>query len=73
MPQLVRFNVIRVMILNREPNRVMTVHNEKKIKRKRRVGGAVSIVTEPEDKIYWTSFLKRLSLSDNNSVPFGYI
>ena len=49
--QFVNFNVIRDMILNREPRRVVTVHNEKKIKRNRRLGGAVSIVTEPEDKI----------------------
>jgi hypothetical protein len=49
--QLVNFDVIRDMILNREPRRVVTVHNEKKIKRNRRLGGAVSIVTEPEDKI----------------------
>ena len=67
------FDVIRDMILNREPRRVVTVHNEIKIKRKRRVGGAVSIVTEPEDKIYRISFLKRRRLSDNNSVPLGYI
>ena len=49
--QLVNFDVIRDMILNREPRRVVTVHNEKKIKRNRRLGGAASIVTEPEDKI----------------------
>jgi len=50
----------------------VTVHNEKNIKRKRRVGGAISIITEPEDKIYRISFFKRRRLNDNNSVPFGY-
>ena len=34
--QLVNFDVIRVMIVNREPDRVVTVHSEHKIKRKRR-------------------------------------
>ena len=71
--QLVNFDVIRDMILNRGPLRVVTVHSEKKIKRKRRVGGVISIITEPEDKIYRISFFKRRRLNDNNSVPFGYI
>ena len=71
--KLVNFNVIRDIILNREPPaHVVTVHNEK-IKRKRRVGGAISIITEPENKIYRVSFFKRRRLNDNNSVPFGYI
>ena len=34
--------------------------------------GTVSIVTEPEDKIYKISFFKRRRLGDNTSVPFGY-
>ena len=46
------------MILNREPQHVVTVHTEKKIKRNRKVGGTSSIVTEPEDKIYRISILK---------------
>ena len=72
--QLVNFHVIRDMILNREPDSFVTVRSEHKIKRrKRRSEGAVSIITEPEDKRYRISFLKRRRLSDNNSVPFGYI
>ena len=53
----------------------MTVHSEHKIKRKRKSGGRggiVSTITEPEDKIYRISFLKRRRLSDETSVPFGY-
>ena len=72
--QLVNFDVIRGMILNREPDSVVTVHSEHKIKRRKwRSEGAVSINTEPEDKRYRISFFKRRRLSDNNSVPFGYI
>jgi hypothetical protein len=68
--KMVNFHVIRKMVLNGGPRGVVTLHTEKKIKRKRN-GGGVSIVTEPEDKIYRISFLKRRRLSDNNSVPFG--
>jgi len=50
----------------------VTVHTEKKIKRKRNGGGTVAIVTEPEDKLYRISFLKRRGLGDNSSVAFGY-
>jgi hypothetical protein len=69
--KVVNFDVIRKMVLNDGPRDVVTVHTEKKIKRKRN-GEGVSIVTEPRDKIYRISFLKRRRLSDNNSVPFGY-
>jgi len=34
-----------------ETHTVVNVHTEKKNKRKRKVGGLVSIVTEPENKI----------------------
>ena len=53
----------------------MTVHTARKIKRKRGKDGdgRIRIVTEPEDKMYWVSFLKRRRLHDNTSVPFGYI
>jgi len=70
--QLVNFVVIRDMILNREPARIVNEHSENKIKRKRKLVGAVSILTEPEDKLYRVSFFQRRSLNDNNSVPFGY-
>jgi hypothetical protein len=70
--KLVNFDVIKKMVLNRGGD-VVTVHTDKKIKRKRKgQGGGVSILTEPEDKIYRISFLKRRRLSDNNSVPIGY-
>jgi len=69
--QLVNFNVIRDMIIGSWEPTVM-VHTEKKIKWKRRGGGTVDIVTEPEDKTYRISFFKRRRLADNSSVPFGY-
>ena len=69
--QLVKFNVIRDMIIRSWEPTVM-VHTEKKIKRKRKGGGTVAIVTEPEDKTYRISFFKRRRLADNSSVPFGY-
>jgi len=55
--KLVNFERFKDMILRsgdeRSPESVINVHTEKKIKRKRKVGGGlVSIVTEPEDKIY---------------------
>jgi len=72
--QLVNFDVIKDMILNREPSHTVTVHTEHKIKRKRNLReGLVSIITEPEDKTYKVSFFKRRRLLDNTSVPFGYI
>ena len=49
--RLVNFDVIKDIILKQGP--VVTVHTEHKIKRKRKSGkGTVSIITEPEDKIY---------------------
>jgi len=69
--QLVNFEAIMYMILGMgEPT--VKVHTERKIKCKRRVCGTVSIVTEPEDKMYRISFFKRRRLGDNTSVPFGY-
>jgi len=57
--KLVNFERIKDMILRSvdEPS-VINVHTEKKIKRKRKVvgGGLVSIVTEPEDKIFGIHF-----------------
>jgi len=72
--KLVNFERIKDMILKSgdEPQTVVNVHTEKKIKRKRKVGGLVSIVTEPEDKIYRISFFKGRWLDDHTSVPFGY-
>jgi len=48
------------------------VYTERKIKPKRKGGGTVAIVTEPEDKTYRNSFFKRRRLADNSSVQFGY-
>ena len=75
--QLVNFDVIRDMILktgrSTPGDDVVTVHTDKKNKRKRGKDGRVQILSEVEDKIYRVSFFKRRRLHDNNSVPFGYI
>jgi len=72
--KLVNFERIKDMILmsGDEPQSVVNVHLQKKIKRKRKGGGLVSIVTEPQDKTFRISFLKRQRLVDLTSVPFGY-
>ena len=72
--RLVNFDVIRDMILGKGEARTVTVHSEHMIKRKRKSGGGgnVSIVTEPENKIYRISFFKCRRLSDETSLPFGY-
>jgi len=75
--KLVNFERNKYMILmsGEEPPEtvILNVHTEKKIKRKRKVvGGLVSIVTEPEDKAYRISFFKRRRLDDQTSVPFKY-
>jgi len=69
--QVVKFDMLKQMILKGEPEVVM-VHTKKKIKRKREPGGCVSIITEPEDKMYRITFLKRRRQADNTSLPFGY-
>jgi len=68
----VNFETIRRMILNRDDAENVTVRSVKKIKRKRDDEG-VHVVTEPEEKIYRVSFLKRRRLSNNSSLPFGFI
>jgi hypothetical protein len=58
--QLINFNDIRDMILKGEPGTV-NVHTERKVKQKRRAdggGACVSLITEPEDKLYRISFFK---------------
>jgi hypothetical protein len=58
----------------------VTVHTDTKIERKtRRRDGTglhefdvVAVVSEPEDKTYRVSALKRRRLDDLNPVPFGY-
>ena len=75
--QLVNFDAIRVMILKTgrttTGDNVVTVHTDKKIKRKREKDGRLQILSEAEDKIYRVSFFKWRRLHDNKSVPFGYI
>jgi len=70
--KLVNFEVIKAMILGQGES-VVNVHTEHKIKRKRRAGGVVDLVTEPENKRYRISFFKRRLMSDHSSVPLGYI
>jgi hypothetical protein len=68
--RLINFDVIRDMMLGEE--RTLAVHSEHKNKRKRKSGeGIVSIVTEPEDKMYRISFFKRRRLCDETSAPSG--
>jgi len=52
---------------------VVNVHTEHKIKRKRRAGGLVDLVTEPENKRYRIFFFKRRRMPDHSSEPLGYI
>jgi hypothetical protein len=68
----VNFEVIRDMILEKGES-IVNVHTEHKIKRKRRAGGTVDVVTEPENKRYRISFFKRLRMHEHSSVPLGYM
>ena len=70
--QTVNFDVINALVLAGDDTERVTVHTERKIKRKRE-DVKIYIVTYTEDKIYKASFLKRRRLCDNSSVPFGYI
>jgi hypothetical protein len=67
----VNFDVIKDMILNCGLGDTVAVHTDKKIKRKK-TGAGVSIIREPEDKMYRICFQKRRRLNDNTSMPFGY-
>jgi hypothetical protein len=49
---LVNFDVIKDMILNQELSHTVTVHTEHTIKRKRKLGRILSLVTETRDKKY---------------------
>jgi len=69
--QLVNFEKIKVMILNKD-NETVIVRTENKIKRKK-IDGGVHLISEPENKTCRVSFLKRRRLNDNTSLPFGYI
>ena len=70
--KLVNFEFTRSMNLEQEKPTV-NLHTEHKIKRNRRAGGAVDIVTEPESKRYRYSFFKRRRMHYHSSVPLSYI
>ena len=70
--QLVNFESIKHMILRGNETDTVTVHTERKIKRKRG-NGRVQIVTEPEEKDVKGVFINGRRLHDNTSVPFEYI
>jgi len=73
--QLVNFERLKQMILRGTKTDTVTVHTARKIKRKREKDGdgKILIVTEPENKTYEVSFLKRWRLQENTSVPFENI
>ena len=62
------------MVLNRgtTTDDVVSVHTDKKIKRKRG-DGRVQILLEAENKVYRVSIFKGRLLHDNNWLPFGYL
>jgi len=68
----VNFDKITDIILIRVDRETVTVCTEKKIKRNMYDKG-VNIITEPEEKIYRVSFLKRIRFLYNSSIPFGFI
>jgi len=70
--QLVNFEKVKDMILSKKDDDTVIVRTENKIKRKK-IDGGVHLISEPEDKTYRVSFLKRRRLNDNTSLPFGYI
>jgi hypothetical protein len=69
--QLVNFDTIKNLVLNGRSHSTVTVRTDKEIKRKRGDGARVSIVTEPEDKIYIISFSKRRRRDDNSPFRSG--
>jgi len=72
--QMVNFEVIRDMILVtgvEHTTTTVTVRTERKIMHKTKGEGNVSIITDPEDKVYRIS-LKRRRLDEHKSIPFGY-
>ena len=60
------------MILSIKDDETVIMPTENKIKRKK-IDGGVHLISEPEDKTYRVSFLKRRLQSENTSLPFGYI
>jgi len=70
--QLVNFAKMKDMILSKEDDETVIVRTKNKIKSKNCNGG-VNLISEPEDKTYRVSFLKRRHPNDNTSLPFGYV
>jgi len=70
--QLVNFEKIKDLIFSKKDDEAVIVRTENKIKRKR-IDGGVHLISEPEDKMYRVSFLKRRRVNDNTSLQFGYI
>ena len=50
---------------------IVNLHTEHKIKRKRRAGWTVSIVSEPQNKRYKISIFKRRRMHEHSSVSLG--
>jgi hypothetical protein len=69
------------VILDDDASDVITVHTARKIKRKKRrsdgsgpsAADTVTLVSEPQDKIYRVSFHKGTRLDNFDSFPFGYV
>ena len=55
--ELVNFEKIKDMILNKKDDETVIVRTENKIKRKK-IDGGVHLISEPEYKTYRVSFLK---------------
>ena len=70
--KFLNFEVINAMIFEQGES-VVNVHTEHKIKRKKRAGVLVDLVTEPENKRYRISLFKRPRMPLNSSVLRGYI
>jgi hypothetical protein len=70
--QLVNLAKMKDMILSMDADETVIVHTKNKIKSKGCEGG-VNIISQPEEKTNRVSFLKRRRLSDNTSLPIGYI
>ena len=68
---LVNFYTVNDLFLNGRSNSTVTDRTDKKSNETVAMV-LVSIVTEPEYKIYKVSFFNRRRIDDNTSVPLGY-
>ena len=69
--QVVNFETIKHLVLNGRSNSTVTVHTDKKIKRKRIDGACVSIVTEHEKKSTEYPLSSAVGETIKPSVPSG--